>query len=216
MGCTASPAPVAGRGRARRFPAEYRAIRGPARKLSWLSGEECGAIVRSGRLLGTQVFAETRRLNQEHERQIPLASGPAMVEHYDATGIKNPIRADSRNCLMRRARVALCQEERLRWQPHYAVSDAGVAMDAIIPRTPLRVDEEDERRVRGAIDAEALIPPEPTTESPSADARRRLEETGGRLVEAKLQPTDTASLLAEIAAATGQTVVPMTVNFAPG
>lgn len=186
-----------GKGSANGFPAEFKRLP-PGGKASWLTGEECGALVESGRLSQGQVLAEAKRLDKEEDRLRPKAPVPsAVIDEYRRTGRRWPVH--STRTPPRQADVVLSPsvEAQVYWPLHYLRRHRGK-----VTTYDVLVLEDQQRRERlglygptRAVGADR----ESTTESPSGAAIAALADVNGQIVEQKLAPDSVEALQGEIA-----------------
>lgn len=184
--------------RTRGFPPSFKKLT-PAKKSAWLAGAECQALVAQRKLDFGQVSAERRRLDKARSRIRRIVPSPARLDEWDG-GHAFPPRADHPADAMRRADRVLNEqvEAEVLWPASYLQN--GSTFDLVVFET--------ERR-RAALmggDVDASRRGDGSSQSPTALARRRLEESGGQLVEMKLATEDPRVLRRQIDAynATGR------------
>lgn len=194
------------------FPAEYKRL-SPGGKASWLTGEECGALVEAGRLSQSQVLAEAKRLDKEESRLRPKAPVPeAVIDEYRRTGRRWPVHSSTPP---RQADIVLSPsvEAQVFWPLHYLRRDRGV-----VKTFEVVTFEDEKRRARCGL-RHSLDVGKPkamrSTESPTAVAFEALADTNGQIVEQKLAPDSVEALQGEIQhyLATGQVAGEIHVDF---
>jgi hypothetical protein len=198
MAGVAVPAAGARKGKSGGFPAEYKRLRGSSARLAWLAGPDCGGLVTANALQKSKVEAEVRRIGKQENTLRPTFPTPARMDDW-RRGEHWPPKADHASQQVRTARYVVNEhfEAKTLWSPHYIRPD-GEMEERAIWRHYCR-----ERRLMGA-GPRSGIGRESTTSSPSAAALAEIRDQSARVeFQVKLEPEDTASLRAEIAAAYG-------------
>jgi hypothetical protein len=176
-------------GQARGFPAEYKRLP-PAGRESWLAGDECRAMVVSGRLQQNQVKAEAARIEKATNRVRQLVPSPNRLDEY-RRGYAFPPKAEHTPMELADWMLDPAVERHVLWPAHYLHGDPGrrvtydvVCMDTAASRKKLGMDD--------------------PIRSPSAAAIDKLAAVGGRCqTELKLASEDEHVLRRQIAAYTG-------------
>jgi hypothetical protein len=170
---------------AKSFPAVYRRL-SPTRKLEWLTGAECGAMVRLGNLQATQVQAEARRIDKARIGVMQIAPSSANVEDWQGG---QPFPPPAENTPMVQADRMLCRQEiPVLWPASYL--SGGETYDVVVFKDLMR---------RAGIDGTRDLN-HGTTESPNRIASDELQRRNVKLLARRLPTEDIAVLKQQISA----------------
>jgi hypothetical protein len=164
------------KGSRRKFPAEYKVLRAPAARLSWLAGEACQGYVDRGELSKAQVDKEAERLSDAAAEINGIVPSPSRLADWYGGEAFPPEAADPANACRRARRMLNPGVERPHLFPAVYLTNRGATYDAVI--------WDDIKRRRG-LDRGG------DEESPSSRALRALEDRRGELVES-IHPDDAA------------------------
>jgi hypothetical protein len=168
-----------------KLPAEYKALRSPTAKVSWLRGDVAKSLVRSGQLQQSQVEGEERRLGKEARRVALEVATPTLLEDWQR-GNAFPPRAESTPMRQAAEVVRAPDESDVLW-PFYYLTSGGHLWELHLLHAYQRARE-----------IEGLHPRGPTTSSPTAVALQAAADRNAEILEVKLDPEDGEALLEEI------------------
>jgi hypothetical protein len=174
--CAGAPARAGKvKGSRRRFPKEYKELRAPAARLSWLAGEACQGYVDRGELSKAQVDKEAERLSDAAAEINGIVPSPSRLADWYGGEAFPPEPADPANTCRRARRMLNPGVERPHLFPATYLTQAGATYDVV-------VFDDMERRRRLGIGAAPSV---------SARALKALEDRRGELVES-IHPDDAA------------------------
>lgn len=163
------------KGNRRKFPPEYKALRAPAARLSWLAGEACQGFIDRGELSKAQVDKEAERLSDAAAAVNGIVPSPSRLADWYSGESFPPTADDPANAVRRARRMLNPGVERPHLWPAVYLTRAGATYDAVI------WDDLERRRRLGLGAAQSV----------SARALKALEDRRGVLVES-IHPDDAA------------------------